>query len=189
MRVLSDHAQFRDLRWLLVAFVLFFLIGCIGLPDGVKPVNNFQLERYLGRWYEIARLDHSFEREMNSVSATYSMREDGGIRVLNRGFKNDIEQWSEAEGKAYFVEGPDTGHLKVSFFGPFYGSYVIFEVDSQSYQYAFVSGMNTDYLWLLSRTPQVSDELLDIFKDTAKSYGFNIKNLIMVEHPEQSDLL
>ena len=88
----------------------------------------------------------------------------------------------------FFVEGSDTGHLKVSFFGPFYGSYVIFELDSQNYEYAFVSGMNTDYLWLLSRTPQVSDELLDVFKTTAESYGFNIENLIMVQQPERSDL-
>ena len=182
------YAQFRDPRWLIIFVGLYLLPGCTGVPDGVKPVKGFQLERYLGRWYEIARLDHSFERGMSSVSATYSMRKDGGVRVLNRGFKNDLKQWSEAEGKAYFVEGSDTGHLKVSFFGPFYGSYVIFELDSQNYEYAFVSGMNTDYLWLLSRTPQVSDELLDVFKTTAESYGFNIENLIMVQQPERSDL-
>lgn len=182
------YAQFRDSRWLIIIVGLFLLLGCTGVPDGVKPVKKFQLERYLGRWYEIARLDHSFERGMSSVSATYSMRKDGGVRVVNRGFKNDLKQWSEAEGKAYFVEGSDIGHLKVSFFGPFYGSYVIFALDSQSYEYAFVSGMNTDYLWLLSRTPQVSDELLDIFKTTAESYGFNIENLIMVQQPERSDL-
>nr|WP_232848466.1 lipocalin family protein [Bowmanella yangjiangensis] len=151
------------------------------MPDRVKPVKGFELNRYLGSWYEIARLDHSFEAGLSQVTANYSMREDGGVSVLNRGFSADENTWREAEGKAYFVEDSDTGYLKVSFFGPFYGSYVIFELDKQNYQYAFVSGPDTDYLWLLARTPQVEPEVIDKFEQMAKDRGFNTDQLIYVD--------
>ena len=157
------------------------LFGCTGSPEGVYPVKTFQLPEYLGSWYEIARLDHSFERDMSSVTATYSMRDDGGVKVLNKGFKEDSQKWGEAEGKAYFVDSSDVGHLKVSFFGPFYGSYIIFELDTLDYQYAFVSGMNTDYLWLLARTPAVSDELIEHFVKSASALGFDTEQLIFVD--------
>ncbi len=148
----------------------------------MSPVQNFQLERYLGQWYEIARLDHSFERGMSSVSATYSMREDGGVMVLNAGFMDDSKRWRQAEGKAYFVQAPDIGHLKVSFFGPFYGSYIIFELDSVDYQYACVAGMDTDYLWFLSRSPEISDDLLNHFIEVSSILGFDAESLIFVDH-------
>lgn len=138
-------------RFLLLMSVVF-LGGCLGMPQSVKPVNEFQLDSYLGTWYEVARLDHSFERGLSNISAQYSLRDDGGVKVINRGYSIEKGEWKEAEGKAYFVEGSDQGYLKVSFFGPFYGSYVVFELDKQGYQYAFVSGPDTDYLWLLSRT-------------------------------------
>ncbi|MDE0747353.1 MAG: lipocalin family protein [Porticoccaceae bacterium] len=170
------------LKRLFLVVVFVGLAGCLGVPEGVHPVQNFQLQRYLGQWYEIARLDHSFERGMSSVSATYSMREDGGVAVLNAGFTNDSQEWDEAEGKAYFVETPDVGHLKVSFFGPFYGSYIIFELDNVDYQYAFVAGMNTDYLWFLSRSPEVSDELINHFVELSATLGFDTENLIFVDH-------
>ena len=157
------------------------LFGCTGSPKGVYPVKTFQLPEYLGSWYEIARLDHSFERGMSSVTATYSMRDDGGVKVLNKGFKEDSQEWGEAEGKAYFVDSSDVGHLKVSFFGPFYGSYIIFELDTLDYQYAFISGMNTDYLWLLARTPKVSDELIEHFVKSASALGFDTEQLIFVD--------
>ena len=129
--------------------VIFFLSGCVGIPEGVKPVDNFELDRYLGKWYEIARLDHSFERGLSKVTAHYSLRDDGGINVINRGFSAEKNAWKEALGKAYFVNDADEGHLKVSFFGPFYGSYIVFELDTAGYQYAFISGPDKDYLWLL----------------------------------------
>ncbi|GAM55456.1 lipoprotein blc [Vibrio ishigakensis] len=157
------------------------LTGCVGLPEKVTPVNDFELERYLGKWYEVARLDHSFERGMNQVTADYSMREDGGVKVLNQGYLVEDDEWKSAEGKAYFVEAEDTGYLKVSFFGPFYGSYVVFELDKQDYQYAFISGPNHDYLWFLSRTPQVSDELKQDFIAQAKSLGFDTEQIIWVD--------
>lgn len=160
--------------------VVFILSGCVGIPEGIKPVENFQLERYLGTWHEIARLDHSFERGLSKVTADYSLREDGGINVVNRGFSADNNAWQEAQGKAYFVNEADKGHLKVSFFGPFYGSYIVFELDTVGYQYAFVSGPNKDYLWLLARTPTVKPEVIDKFISMSKSIGFDTSGLIFV---------
>jgi apolipoprotein D and lipocalin family protein len=104
------------------------------------------------------------------------------VRVVNRGWSAAEEEWNEAVGKAYFVEDEDTGYLKVSFFGPFYGSYVVFELDHADYQYAFISGPDTSYLWLLARTPSVSDELLERFRERAGALGFDTDALILVEH-------
>lgn len=159
----------------------FLLAGCLGMPDGVRPVGGFEVDRYLGKWYEIARLDHSFERGLSRVTAEYSLREDGGLRVLNRGYSEADGEWEEAEGKAYFVEDERTAHLKVSFFGPFYGSYVVFELDQQGYQYAFISGPDRSYLWLLARTPTISEELRQRFVDRAEALGFDTDSLIFVD--------
>ena len=170
------------MRVFLVVFMSLFVWGCLGLPKGVYPVYEFDLNRYLGKWYEIARLDHSFERGLDRVTAEYSLRDDGGVRVINRGFSSAKNKWKEAEGKAYFVRGQDEGYLKVSFFGPFYGSYIVFELDKENYQYAFVASSKTSYLWLLSRTPTVSQELIDRFITRSKDIGFDTDNLIFVEH-------
>lgn len=165
-----------------IVLLFLFLSGCSGKPESVEPVNNFELDRYLGKWYEIARLDHSFERGLQQITAEYSLRDDGGVDVLNRGYSGSENQWQEAEGKAYFVNSSDEAYLKVSFFGPFYGSYVVFELDKQNYQYAFVSGPNTNYLWLLSRTPSVSSEVLEKFVSMSAERGFDTESLIYVEH-------
>ena len=162
--------------------LVLMLTGCMGMPAGVTPVTGFELERYLGTWYEIARLDHSFERDLSRITATYSMREDGGMRVLNRGWSEADQAWKEAEGKAYFVEDEDTGYLKVSFFGPFYGSYVVFELDKTDYNYAFISGPDTSYLWLLSRTPDIDPGVRERFETLASQYGFDTAALIDVSH-------
>jgi apolipoprotein D and lipocalin family protein len=168
------------MRYLWIA-VCYFLSGCLAVPDGIEPVDNFELNRYLGDWYEIARLDHSFERGLEAVKAEYSLRDDGGIRVINSGRDSKSQVAQQAEGRAYFVEEPNRGHLKVSFFGPFFGSYVIFELD-ENYQYAFIAGNNRDYLWLLARTPEVSEELIDQFISRASLLGFDTSQLIFVTH-------
>ena len=162
---------------LYVTALLVFLGACTGIPEGIEPVTGFDQQRYLGSWHEVARLDHSFERGLTQVSAQYSIRDDGAIRVLNRGLDNEIGEWSEAEGVAKFVGSSDVAHLKVSFFGPFYGSYIVFEL-GDDYEYAFVSGFNTDYLWLLSRTPDVSDVLKADFIARAVEFGFDADELI-----------
>lgn len=174
------------MKKLIAAVSILFLAGCTGIPDSVVPVKGFELSRYLGQWYEIARLDHSFERGLEQVTAEYSLREDGGVSVMNRGFSPKKNEWTEAEGKAYFVGESDEGFLKVSFFGPFYGSYIVFELDQDDYQYAFVSGPNTKYLWLLSRTPTVDPDLMTRFTETAAELGFDTDELILVSHETTS---
>ncbi len=170
------------MRAFLVVFISLFVSGCLGVPEGVYPVDDFEFNKYLGTWYEIARLDHSFERGLDRVTAEYSLRDDGGVRVLNRGFSIAENKWKEAEGKAYFVRGQDEGYLKVSFFGPFYGSYVVFGLDKEKYQYAFVAGYNKSYLWLLSRTPVVNRKLIGRFVKKSSELGFDTNKLIFVEH-------
>ncbi|ELH9601793.1 lipocalin family protein [Vibrio vulnificus] len=169
------------MRKILLLALSMTLTGCLGMPETVKPVDEFNLQNYLGKWYEIARLDHSFEEGLTQVTAEYTLKDDGGVAVLNKGFLDDENQWKEAEGKAYFVNGDSEGYLKVSFFGPFYGSYVVFALDKTDYQYAFVSGPNTDYLWLLARTPTVDQSLIDTFVSMAKERGFDTERLIFVE--------
>jgi apolipoprotein D and lipocalin family protein len=170
------------MRKLLFGIASLVLSGCMGMPQNVVAVKDFELDSYLGEWFEIARLDHSFERGLDHVTANYSLRDDGGVTVTNRGYSIEKKAWKEAEGKAYFVNGQDDGFFKVSFFGPFYSSYVIFELDKDNYQYAFVSGYNTSYLWLLSRTPTVDEDIKAKFITRAKEAGFDTDKLIFVEH-------
>jgi len=157
----------------------------MGVPDNVKVVDSINANEYLGTWYEIARLDHSFERGLINVSATYSLREDGGIKVLNRGFNTETKKWKEAEGKAYFVDpknadGTYSGKLKVSFFGPFYGAYNIIELDKPYYNYVMLCGPDKSYLWILSRTPQLPYPIKQHLIAKAKELGFATDKLIYV---------
>jgi len=162
--------------------LVLFLTGCVGIPENVKPVDNFKLEKYLGKWYEIARLDHSFERGLTRVTADYSLQDNDGVRVLNRGYSLKENTWKEAEGKAYFVKGSDQGYLKVSFFGPFYGSYIVFELDHENYQYALVCGPKKSYLWILARVPEMKKDIKDILTAKATKLGFDTSKLIFVDH-------
>ena len=170
-----------QMKKILIILVLF-LTGCVGIPENVKPVDNFKLDKYLGKWYEIARLDHRFERGLSRITADYSLRDDGGVRVLNRGYSAKENEWKEAEGKAYFVKGTDQGYLKVSFFGPFYGSYVVFELDHENYQYSLVCGPDKSYLWILARSPDMKKEVKDKLVAKAAALGFDTSKLIFVDH-------
>ena len=165
---------------LAVIALLFVMTGCTGVPKGIEPVTGFDQQRYLGTWYEIARLDHSFEEGLSQVTAEYRLNNDGSIKVVNRGYNAEAGEWKEAEGRAVFVGDSNVGHLKVSFFGPFYASYVVFELDDQ-YTTAYITGYDRDYLWLMSRTPKVSDEVLEAFKARAEAEGFGLGELIVVE--------
>jgi apolipoprotein D and lipocalin family protein len=159
-----------------------FQNGCTGIPDGVQAVSGFELDRYLGTWYEVARLDHSFERDLSNVTANYSMRDDGGVSVVNRGYKIGSSEWDEATGKAYFIGDTSIGQLKVSFFGPFYGGYNILELDKDNYQYALVAGPDRSYLWILARSPDVSQDVLSNLVGKARTLGFPTDELIYVDH-------
>lgn len=173
------------MRLPLIVFICCNLCACLGAPEGVVPVKDFDVDRYLGVWYEVARLDHSFERGLDAVSAEYSMRDDGGLRVVNSGRSAATGEREQAVGRAYFVEAEDTGYLKVSFFGPFFGSYIIFDLDRKNYQYAFVAGNTTDYLWLLSRTPEVSEQVMQDFLEQSAALGFDTEALIFVHHGDE----
>ena len=164
-----------------VVLAVFILSGCTGIPEGIEPVDNFELEPYLGTWYEIARLDHSFERGLSNVTANYSLREDGGVAVLNRGYHAGKDEWDEAQGKAYFIGDPRIGRLKVSFFGPFYGAYNIFEL-GDNYEYSLVAGPSRSYLWILAREAQLPQAMLDELLSKAEAAGYDTSQLILVEH-------
>jgi len=170
-----------SIKRLCLLLSIVFLSACTGLPKNVSPVDDFEISRYLGTWYEIARLDHRFERGLEKVTATYELNEDGSVRVINKGFKSAKGEWSEVVGKAKFVGAPSTAHLKVSFFGPFYASYVVFDL-AEDYSTAAVSGNNKSNLWLLAREPVVDKSVIEAFKSRAQGLGFATEELILVNH-------
>lgn len=149
-------------------------------PDGLTAVENFDINRYTGRWYEIARLDHRFERGLSDVTAEYALQDDNSVSVLNRGYDGETQQWDEAEGRAKFVGDPNRGSLKVSFFGPFYGGYHIIALDHDNYQWAMISGPTRDYLWILSREPRMDASVYDALLTQARDSGFALDELIVV---------
>lgn len=164
-----------------IVVVSFLLPACVSVPKGIQPISPFDVQRYLGAWYEIARLENSFEAGLTRVTADYSLLPDGTVQVKNVGFSPESGKWKEAIGKADFVNGENKAHLKVSFQWPFYSSYIVFKLDP-NYRYAYVTGNDRDYLWLLSRTPSVSEEVLEDFKKTAQAQGFNLDDLVIVDH-------
>jgi len=169
-------------RLLAMVSLAVLAAGCTGLPAGVEPVKGFELDRFLGTWHEVARLDHPFERGLERITATYTLREDGGVRVLNRGYDVKAGDWREAEGKAYFIGSPDVGQLKVSFFGPFYGAYNVMALDQEGYRWAMICGPDTDYLWILSRDAALPEGVLERLLALASARGFDTGKLIYVDH-------
>ena len=171
--------------------LMLLLSACTGEPEGVIAIKSLDANQYLGTWYEIARLDHSFERDLEKVTATYSLRDDGGIKVINKGFNPKTKEWSQAEGKAYFIEPANadktnTGRLKVSFFGPFYGAYNIIELDKPYYNYVMVCGPDKSYFWILSRTPQLAYPIKQDLIAKAKELGFATDQLIYVNQSAEA---
>ena len=147
-----------------------------------NPVKNFELARYLGTWYEIARFPHSFEKDLCGVTATYSLRNDGKIRVVNSGYKDSLNgKFKTIEGKAKTTDNAGNGHLKVSFFLFFYADYYILELDTTNYEYALVGSSSPKYLWILCRNPEMPEETYLKLVDLAKERGYAIQNLIRVE--------
>ncbi|MDN3557940.1 lipocalin family protein [Halomonas maura] len=157
--------------------------ACTGIPDGTRAVEDFDLERYLGRWYEIARLDHAFEEGLDCVTADYSRRDGGGVRVINRGVDLAAGEADVAEGRAFPVEQADVGRLKVSFFGPFYAGYNVLALD-EDYAWALVAGPDRDYLWILSRTPELPPSTYRDLTRRAAALDFPVDVLIEVEQGE-----
>ena len=165
----------------ILLLALALLAGCAQIPEGVEAVQGFDAGRYLGRWYEVARLDHSFERGLDNISATYTPRDDGGIDVLNRGYDRADGEWREARGRARFVGPRDVAMLEVSFFGPFYGGYNVVALDPD-YQLSLVAGPTRKYLWILARRPDPPREAVDRLVARAGELGFDTSALIWVRH-------
>ena len=183
-RVISKYIEegpMKD-RLTIISLVVLLLACCVKVPEGIKPVKDFDVKRYIGTWYEIARLDHSFERGLNNISATYTLRDDGGIDVLNKGFDKKKKKWKEAKGKAYFVGEKTVASLKVSFFGPFYGGYNVIALDHDQYSYAMVCGPDRSYFWILARQSKLDQSILNELIEEAKGLGFETDKLIFVEH-------
>jgi apolipoprotein D and lipocalin family protein len=158
-----------------------FGLGCTGVPKGLQPVTGFEPERYMGKWYEIARLDHRFERGLTDVSATYMLRDDGAVTVVNRGYDPEDAEWDDVEGVARFRGDPSVASLKVTFFWPFYGGYHVIALDREGYGWAMVAGPSRGYLWILSRTGQLAPAVLDRLVQQAADWGFATDDLIFVD--------
>jgi len=167
-------------RHAVLAALAALLCGCTQIPDGLRPVDGFELGRYLGTWHEIARLDHSFERGLSQVSAEYSLADDGTVQVRNRGYDAARGQWREANGRARLAGPPDIGQLKVVFFWPFAGAYNILVLDPD-YRHALVCGNTRAYFWILSRTPVIDPETRAALLAQARDMGFATEALIWVE--------
>lgn len=164
----------------LLVLALVGLAGCsVSPPKGVRAVTPFEMERYLGTWYEIARLDHSFERDLDNVKAQYSMRPDGNVEVVNSGHDTETGERNEAVGVAKFIGEEDVASLKVSFFGPFYGGYHVVELDDD-YRWALVIGQSRKYLWILARDKQISEEVRARLLERATELGIDVSELIWV---------
>jgi apolipoprotein D and lipocalin family protein len=175
----------KHLRWIVSSFFsLAFFSGCYTpkelSTESIPTVRNFNLNRYLGTWYEIARLPHSFENGLDSVTATYSLKNDGTVKVLNRGFNIEKGEWKEAEGKAYIPDTLAGAFLKVSFFWIFYGEYKVIVLDTLNYSYAMVTSSSKNYLWILSRTSRLEDSLYSDLIQRAKEWGFPISKIYKV---------
>lgn len=166
-----------------IAGGVLLLNSCASIPQGAQAVQSFDSDRYLGKWYEIARMDLRFERNLINVTATYSENDNGTIKVVNRGYEPDKKIWKEAIGKAKFRKDAKTAALKVSFFGPFYSGYNVIAIDSD-YKYALVAGSKLDYMWILSREKEIPEDIKQDYLAKAEKVGYDTSKLIWVEQQE-----
>lgn len=166
---------------LMAIFTLISLAGCATIPDNTKAVSNFELNKYLGKWYEIARMDFRFEKNMDNTTAEYSLDKNGKVKVVNSGYDYVKNEYKSAEGKAKFRGQADIAELEVSFFGPFYSAYNVIALDPE-YKYALVAGKNTDYLWILSRTTSIPEEVKQEYLKLAEDAGYDVSKLVWVNH-------
>src|SRR5574344_602985 len=174
----------KSITTLIACVSALLLNACAVMPEGAKPITSFQKEKYLGKWYEIARLDFKYEKDLNNTTAEYSVNDDGTIKVLNKGYNTVKAEWTESIGTAKFVGEDNVAMLKVSFFGPFYAGYNVIAIDKE-YKYALVAGRNLKYLWILSREDSIPDQIKNEYLKLAKQIGYNTNNLIWVEHDMQ----
>lgn len=182
-----NYSMNNKLRNILLLATLGIIVvsyaGCgVSIPKGAKAIKPFKKDKYLGKWYEIARMDFKFEKDLNNVTATYTL-EDGAIKVDNRGYNDVKKEWKQSIGKAKFVNDENEARLKVSFFGPFYAGYNVIEIDAD-YQYALVAGNSLDYLWILSRKPTIPEEVKAAYLKKAKDIGYKTAELVWTKHDQ-----
>ena len=168
----------------LIGVILVTLRSCASIPEGAVAIKPFDKEKYLGKWYEIARMDFRFERNLNNVTANYSIKDNGNIKVDNRGFDYVTREWKQAIGKAKLAGDPLEAKLKVSFFGPFYSGYNVIALDDQ-YKYALVAGQNLKYLWLLSRETTMPESTKQSYLNIAKGLGYDVSTLVWTQQDQK----
>jgi len=173
---------------ILAIAAILILNSCASMPKKAKPVNNFEVNRYLGVWYEIARFDFRFEKDLDNTTAQYSLDENGNVKVLNRGYNYKTKEWKSAKGIAKFRGDKNIAALKVSFFGPFYAGYNILAIDN-NYQYALVAGKNLDYLWILSRGKSIPDNVKANYLKIARAIGYDTSRLIWVKQDKRNPFI
>jgi apolipoprotein D and lipocalin family protein len=161
--------------------LLFAVSGCAPSTKHLPAVDNFQVERYMGRWYEIARFPHRFEKGLTNVTATYTLMDDSTVNVVNTGYLPEEQKWKDATGKAVFVDSPKRAHLKVTFFWPFSGAYKVLALDHAEYRYALVTSSTYDYLWILARSPRLDENTYDRLVGEAEKFGFDTSQLNRVD--------
>jgi apolipoprotein D and lipocalin family protein len=175
----------RHLNYLLlIGVAITVLYSCATIPKGTVAVKNFHKERYLGKWYEIARIDFKFERDLNNTTAEYSLNDNGTIKVDNQGYNTKKGKWEQAIGKAKIAGEENIAMLKVSFFGPFYAGYNVIAIDDE-YRYALVAGASLKYLWILSRETKIPVEIKDKYLKIADEIGYDTNDLLWVKHDKQ----
>ena len=164
-------------------FTVSFLLlnSCKSIPQGVTAVKPFDTNKYLGKWYEIARLDFKYERNLNNVTADYSLKDNGKIKVDNKGYNFKKKEWEQSIGKSKYAGDKDKAKLLVSFFGPFYAGYNVIAID-KDYKYALVAGDSFKNLWLLSRETSIPENTKQGYLQKAREIGYNTEALVWVEH-------
>ncbi len=162
------------------AAVLLYRACKPSIPEGAEAVQDFNAEKYLGKWFEIARLDFRHEKNLNNVTADYSLKPDGSVKVVNRGYNYKKNEWEEAIGEARFVNEKTEGRLKVTFFKPFWSGYNV--IDLVDYQYALIAGDSLKYMWILSRSTHLPEDVKQRFLQKAKDLGYQTEDLVWVEH-------
>lgn len=166
--------------------LLCFMASCTSMPERAQPVSQFDVNRYLGTWYEIARFDYRFEKDLDNAMAEYSLNNDGSVNVINSGYNIKKKKWVSVNGTAKFRGDKSVAALKVSFFGPFYAGYNVIALED--YQYALVAGKNLDYLWILSREKNIPENVKQNFISKAREIGYDTSKLIWVKQDRKNSL-
>ncbi|AZA76398.1 hypothetical protein EG347_02075 [Chryseobacterium sp. G0186] len=175
----------RIIFTVLLSFVLLNgIISCSSMPEKAQPVTQFDINQYLGTWYEIARFDYHFEKDLDNAMAQYSINPGGSVNVVNSGYNFKKEKWVSVNGTAKFRGDKNTAALKVSFFGPFYAGYNV--VALEDYKYALVAGKNLDYLWILSREKTIPENIKQRFIKKAQEIGYDTSKLKWVRQDKKS---